>query len=50
VTSLAGAYWCGHERNTQLTRIYGTAFSYQEPLDESPSDRLIDRTRARAGE
>ena len=26
LTSLAGAYWRGDERNTQLTRIYGTAF------------------------
>ena len=24
--SLAGAYWRGEERNTQLTRVYGTAF------------------------
>ena len=24
--SLAGAYWRGDERNTQLTRVYGTAF------------------------
>src|SRR5436305_887653 len=26
LTSLAGAYWRGDEKNTQLTRIYGTAF------------------------
>src|SRR5215210_8344481 len=26
LTSLAGAYWRGDENNTQLTRIYGTAF------------------------
>jgi threonyl-tRNA synthetase len=26
LTGLAGAYWRGDERNTQLTRIYGTAF------------------------
>ena len=26
LTSLAGAYWRGDEHNTQLTRIYGTAF------------------------
>ena len=26
LTSLAGAYWRGDEQNTQLTRIYGTAF------------------------
>jgi threonyl-tRNA synthetase len=26
LTGLAGAYWRGDEKNTQLTRIYGTAF------------------------
>jgi threonyl-tRNA synthetase len=31
--SLAGAYWRGDEKNTQLTRIYGTAFYSQEDLD-----------------
>ena len=34
VTGLAGAYWRGDEHNTQLTRIYGTAFYSQEDLDE----------------
>ncbi len=33
LTSLAGAYWRGDERNTQLTRIYGTAFYSKEDLD-----------------
>lgn len=33
LTSLAGAYWRGDERNTQLTRIYGTAFFTQADLD-----------------
>src|ERR687895_1026421 len=33
VTSLAGAYWRGDEKNTQLTRIYGTAFYSQADLD-----------------
>jgi threonyl-tRNA synthetase len=33
LTSLAGAYWRGDEHNTQLTRIYGTAFYSQEDLD-----------------
>ena len=33
LTGLAGAYWRGDERNTQLTRIYGTAFFTQEGLD-----------------
>jgi len=34
LTGLAGAYWRGDERNTQLTRIYGTAFFTQADLDE----------------
>ena len=34
LTSLAGAYWRGDEHNTQLTRIYGTAFYSQKDLDE----------------
>jgi threonyl-tRNA synthetase len=33
LTGLAGAYWRGDERNTQLTRIYGTAFYSQDDLD-----------------
>ena len=33
LTGLAGAYWRGDEKNTQLTRIYGTAFYAQEDLD-----------------
>jgi threonyl-tRNA synthetase len=33
LTSLAGAYWRGDERKTQLTRIYGTAFYSQADLD-----------------
>jgi threonyl-tRNA synthetase len=33
LTSLAGAYWRGDETNTQLTRIYGTAFYSQADLD-----------------
>jgi threonyl-tRNA synthetase len=33
LTGLAGAYWRGDEKNTQLTRIYGTAFFSQEDLD-----------------
>ena len=32
--SLAGAYWRGDETNTQLTRIYGTAFPTQTELDD----------------
>ena len=33
LTGLAGAYWRGDENNTQLTRIYGTAFYSQEDLE-----------------
>jgi threonyl-tRNA synthetase len=33
LTGLAGAYWRGDETNTQLTRIYGTAFFTQADLD-----------------
>lgn len=32
--SVAGAYWRGSEKNTMLTRIYGTAFGTKEELDE----------------
>jgi threonyl-tRNA synthetase len=42
LTGLAGAYWRGDEHNTQLTRIYGTAFyaeadlkAYLERLEEA---------------
>ncbi len=31
--SIAGAYWRGDEKNTMLTRIYGTAFPTQEELN-----------------
>jgi threonyl-tRNA synthetase len=33
ITSLAGAYWLGDEKNPQLQRIYGTAFFSQKDLD-----------------
>jgi threonyl-tRNA synthetase len=32
LTGLAGAYWRGDEQNTQLTRIYGTAFYSEADL------------------
>ena len=34
VTSLAGAYWLGDEKNPQLQRIYGTAFFSKKEMDE----------------
>ncbi len=33
LTSLAGAYWRGNERNPMLQRIYGTAFPDKESLN-----------------
>jgi threonyl-tRNA synthetase len=33
LTSVAGAYWRGNEKNPMLQRIYGTAFATQEELD-----------------
>lgn len=32
LTSLAGAYWRGDEKNPMLTRVYGTAFATKEEL------------------
>ena len=34
LTSIAGAYWRGDERNKMLTRIYGTAFPKKADLEE----------------
>ena len=34
LTSLAGAYWHGSEKNKMLQRIYGTAFPKKAELDE----------------
>jgi threonyl-tRNA synthetase len=34
LTSLAGAYWRGDERNKMLQRIYGTAFPTREALEK----------------
>ncbi|MCI8549248.1 MAG: threonine--tRNA ligase [Lachnospiraceae bacterium] len=34
LTSLAGAYWRGSEKNKMLTRIYGTAFPKKAELDQ----------------
>jgi threonyl-tRNA synthetase len=45
LTGLAGAYWRGDEHNTQLTRIYGTAFYSQADLD-THLERL-EQARAR---
>ncbi len=34
LTSIAGAYWKGDEKNKQLTRVYGVSFPSQKELDE----------------
>jgi threonyl-tRNA synthetase len=34
LTSVAGAYWKGDEKNKQLTRVYGISFPAQKELDE----------------
>ena len=34
LTSLAGAYWRGNEKNKMLTRIYGVAYPKKAQLDE----------------
>jgi threonyl-tRNA synthetase len=44
LTGLAGAYWRGNEHNTQLTRIYGTAFYSQADL-EAHLERLEEARR-----
>jgi threonyl-tRNA synthetase len=45
LTGLAGAYWRGDERNTQLTRIYGTAFYSKADLDDHLE--ALEQARAR---
>lgn len=34
LTSIAGAYWKGDEKNKMLTRVYGVTFPSQKQLDE----------------
>ncbi|MGI8968174.1 MAG: threonine--tRNA ligase [Chloroflexota bacterium] len=34
LTSIAGAYWLGNEKNPQLQRIYGTMWPTQDELDQ----------------
>lgn len=34
LTSIAGAYWRGNEKNKMLTRIYGVTFPAQKDLDQ----------------
>jgi threonyl-tRNA synthetase len=45
LTSIAGAYWKGNEKNKQLTRIYGVTFPQQKDLDEHL--RLLEEAKKR---
>ncbi len=45
LTSVAGAYWRGDEHNPMLQRIYGTAFSSKEALEEHL--KLIEEAKQR---
>jgi threonyl-tRNA synthetase len=45
VTSVAGAYWLGDEKNQQLQRIYGTAFFNAKDLDAH--FKRLDEIKAR---
>jgi threonyl-tRNA synthetase len=45
LTSVAGAYWRGDERNPMLQRIYGTAFASKEALEEHL--KLIEEAKQR---
>ncbi len=45
LTSVAGAYWRGDEKNPMLQRVYGTAFPSEEALAEYL--RLLEEARAR---
>ena len=45
LTSVAGAYWRGDERNAMLSRIYGTSFASEEALEEHL--KLLELARSR---
>ncbi|RJP21933.1 MAG: threonine--tRNA ligase [Candidatus Abyssobacteria bacterium SURF_5] len=45
LTSLAGAYWRGDERNKMLQRIYGTSFAKEKDLKEHL--RLLEEAKRR---
>ena len=46
LTSLAGAYWRGNEKNKMLTRIYGVAFAKKDEMQEY-FDMLEEAKKAR---
>lgn len=45
LTSIAGAYWRGNEKNKMLTRIYGTAFAKKDEMEEY--FRMIEEAKKR---
>jgi threonyl-tRNA synthetase len=45
LTSVAGAYWRGDEKNPMLQRVYGTAFQSEEALSEYL--KMIEDAKAR---
>jgi threonyl-tRNA synthetase len=45
LTSVAGAYWRGDERNPMLQRVYGTSFPTQKALDAYL--KLLEEAKAR---
>ena len=45
LTSIAGAYWRGDERNPMLTRIYGTAFADKKELEAYLTQLELARQR-----
>ncbi len=45
LTSVAGAYWRGDERNPMLQRVYGTSFPTQKALDAHL--KLLEEAKAR---
>jgi len=42
---VAGAYWRGNEKNSQMQRLYGVAFATKEELDEHL--RMLEEAKAR---
>jgi len=51
LTSIAGAYWRGSERNPMLQRIYGIAFKRQQEIDEhlKAQEALKERDHRKIG-
>ncbi len=45
LTSIAGAYWRGDEKNKQLTRIYGLAFDTKEELQAH--EKMLEEAKKR---